>query len=345
MQDGSKVYGPGPTTEERLSGLDCGKVLESATNSSCAMANSAQQHSYVISNSLRAQIEALNPPTWNRAGYDKLVRKNDYLMREHVLPPLPTEAVTLTAEHPQRAPRFDCTEVCIALSDTLTAALALGEDTCALNFANDRTPGGGYRRGARAQEEDLCRLMPQLYRSLKDSGLYPIHADTALVTPGCEAVRHPGSYKLCDNNSSLGRCTIITAAAPCGVADPSWFGNPKASIGTPWAREMTIRIRAGLNAALHSGHSNVVLGAFGCGAFGNPPVPTAAIFREVLECSEFRGHFERVVFAIIDPGGTGNFKPFQTEILKIDCSQISIGDVSIDAPIAAPAEESNGAEC
>ena len=44
---------------------------------------------------------------------------------------------------PPHPPRFNCTEISVALADTLTAALALGDDTCALNFANDLTPGGG----------------------------------------------------------------------------------------------------------------------------------------------------------------------------------------------------------
>jgi hypothetical protein len=86
---------------------------------------------------------------------------------------------------------------------------------------------------------------------------------------------------------------------------------------------MSLRIRAALNAARHSGHANIVLGAFGCGAFGNPPVPTAAIFRDILESAEFRGCFQRIVFAIIDPQQSGNFQPFQREILQIDCNESS----------------------
>ena len=34
--------------------------------------------------------------------------------------------------------------------------------------------------------------------------------------------------------------------------------------------------------------------------------------------AEFRGAFERVVFAIIDPMGTGNLKPFKTELKSIN---------------------------
>ena len=91
--------------------------------------------------------------------------------------------------------RFVETEYCVANVDTLTAALELG-DACALNFANEGKPGGRYRSGGRAQEEDLCRLLPQLCASLEASGHYPIEPGTALISRNLDAVRVPGSYKL-----------------------------------------------------------------------------------------------------------------------------------------------------
>ena len=67
-----------------------------------------------------------------------------------------------------------------------------------------------------------------------------------------------------------------------------------------------------LHAAKASGHANLVLGAWGCGAFGNPTAAVASLFREQLMAKTFRGAFERVVFAILDPLGTGNLGPFVT---------------------------------
>jgi len=46
-------------------------------------------------------------------------------------------------------------------------------------------------------------------------------------------------------------------------------------------------------------HATLVLGAWGCGAFGNDPQRTATDFREALE-GEFDGAFSNVVFAITD---------------------------------------------
>ena len=59
--------------------------------------------------------------------------------------PLPTEAVRVSAEAADIAPRFAVTEFCVANVDTLGAALVLGDDTAVLNFANPCVPGGRYR--------------------------------------------------------------------------------------------------------------------------------------------------------------------------------------------------------
>ena len=57
------------------------------------------------------------------------------------------------------------------------------------------------------------------------------------------------------------------AAMPCGVADRRPRGGWP---GSSWEAEATIRVRAVLHAAVSAGLPNLVLGAFGCGAYGNP---------------------------------------------------------------------------
>ena len=43
----------------------------------------------------------------------------------------------------------------------------------------------------------------------------------------------------------------------------------------------------------------LILGAFGCGAFGNDPQMVAKIFKQVLDRSEFKGIFEEIYFDIM----------------------------------------------
>ena len=64
---------------------------------------------------------------------------------------------------------------------------------------------------------------------------------------------------------------------------------------------METRIRSVLAVARHHGHDAVVLGAWGCGVFGNDPRQVASWFlAALLEDPRFAGAFERVAFATLD---------------------------------------------
>jgi uncharacterized protein (TIGR02452 family) len=56
-----------------------------------------------------------------------------------------------------------------------------------------------------------------------------------------------------------------------------------------------------LATAEQHGHRVLVLGAWGCGAFGNDATLVADAFAAWLEGPRFRGCFEHVVFAVWDP--------------------------------------------
>jgi hypothetical protein len=59
-------------------------------------------------------------------------------------------------------------------------------------------------------------------------------------------------------------------------------------------------MRSKLWAAVHHGHTAIVLGAYGCGAFKNDPRTVAKLYWKLLgPGGEFEGRFQIVVFAII----------------------------------------------
>eukprot|EP00913_Durusdinium_trenchii_P023936 g22478.t1 len=58
------------------------------------------------------------------------------------------------------------------------------------------------------------------------------------------------------------------------------------------------KLRTTLRMAAEHGNNAVVLGAFGCGYFGNPPEAVATTFQELLT-SEFHGTFHLAVFALL----------------------------------------------
>lgn len=178
---------------------------------------------------------------------------------------------------------------------TLGASQRLDENglkPVALNFANGVHPGGGFLHGAKAQEEVLCRSSA-LYPTLAGDPMYEAHkrrpqpdsTDWIIYSPDVPVFRTDDGTEL----EQPWLLNFMTCAAPYAPA-----------IGQPESRNLLRRrIHRVLTVARAFGHQVLVLGAWGCGAFGNDPQSTAADFRDCLE-NKFSGSFSVVVFAITD---------------------------------------------
>ena len=183
--------------------------------------------------------------------------------------------------------------------------IAQGKRPLALNFAAPVHPGGGFLRGSRAQEETIARSSG-LYATLKDDPMYAYHAahdsltatDWAILSPDVPVFR-TDSGTLLEETWSL---SILTCAAPQAVRMP---------ICPPGLMES--RIDRVLLIAQAYGYRTLVLGAWGCGAFGNDPGVVSNLFRKAI-MEKFLGDFEGIVFAISDWSPDRRFlTPFQSE--------------------------------
>ena len=74
---------------------------------------------------------------------------------------------------------------------------------------------------------------------------------------------------------------------------------------------LTGRIRNILEVAAAQDADILVLGAFGCGAFSNPPALVADVFRGFLVSQGYGQYFRKVLFAIPDRPGNSNFEVFK----------------------------------
>src|SRR5262245_4078790 len=190
---------------------------------------------------------------------------------------------------------FPETRVQVTNETTLGASLRLverGLRPLALNFANGIHPGGGFLGGARAQEEVLCRSSA-LYQTLVGDPMYEEHrkrqlpdsTDWAIYSPDVPVFRMDDGTEL----QHPWLLSFITCAAPYAPG-----------IGQPQAGDLLQkRIHRVLAIARSYGHSALVLGAWGCGAFANDPHRTAIDFRQTLE-NDYSGVFSDIIFAITD---------------------------------------------
>lgn len=196
------------------------------------------------------------------------------------------------------------TEIIVTESTSFAAAreyLDCGR-VAVLNFANPHYPGGGVTQGAMAQEECLCRSS-NLYPCLCGDGVfgdfYSYHrtktdydfSDRLIYTPGVTVFKDDSPVPQPLNREEWFQVDVITCAAP-------YLAKRRYVNQTVLKNRFKRRIRNILEAAIENEAEVLILGAFGCGAFGNPPRVVAQAFREVLTEHRYMTAFARVVFAI-----------------------------------------------
>lgn len=172
-----------------------------------------------------------------------------------------------------------------------------GEHVAVLNFASARNPGGGYLRGAKAQEEDLCRSS-LLYRCLLEAAdYYEAHRASTDLRYSHRVIWSPQVPVIRDDRAELlaqpYTVSFLTSPAPNA-------GQLALRSGGPVDVSALLVERAGrvLAVAAQHGVRELVLGAWGCGVFRNDPVVVADAFARALD--EYGAAFDRVVFAVWD---------------------------------------------
>ena len=210
--------------------------------------------------------------------------------------------------------RFD-TAFRVSNETTFSAARRLVQHygpgrVAALNFASAKTPGGGFLSGSQAQEESLARasaLVPTLERHTayyeanrrSDSLLYTDHL---IVSPRVPVFRDDDDHLL----EEPWEVTIVTSPAPNAGAIVKNDSDVRHEIVPTFRR----RVEQVLAAAVAFDQSALVLGAWGCGVFGNDPDTVAGLFGDfLLHDGPFARAFEHVEFAVLDRHG-GVIAPF-----------------------------------
>ncbi|MFD9306378.1 TIGR02452 family protein [Streptomyces sp. NPDC060048] len=168
-----------------------------------------------------------------------------------------------------------------------------------LNFASARNPGGGYVRGAKAQEEALCRASALYETLLEAPEYYEIHRREVSTFYTDRVIHSPGVPVFRDDRGDLldspFRAGFLTSPAPNAGTIRRQEPERVPEIPAALVRRAELVLEV---AALH-GYRGLVLGAWGCGVFQNDPAQVAEAFRGLL-AGRFRGVFERVVFGILD---------------------------------------------
>ncbi|MCJ1475882.1 hypothetical protein MMC13_004546 [Lambiella insularis] len=234
----------------------------------------------------------------------------------------PAQSRCLRPLHQSRCPHFPPSPVRVLNADSLDSALAFppsandSKPVLILNMANGLHGGGGWLKGALAQEESLC------YRSSLSFTLkrrfYPLGNEEVIYSPRVVVIRESlaKGHALLDLSCPQD-LPIVSVLSVAAARDPDVMLRAGREERYKFAQDESLmgeKMRSVLRVARRAGHRRLVLGALGCGAFGNPRGEVARLWKEVLKEKEFEGWWEGVIFAVLEDGGTrdgmGNFGVF-----------------------------------
>jgi len=181
-----------------------------------------------------------------------------------------------------------------------------GEDVVLLNFASAKHPGGGFLRGSIAQEESLA-LCSGLYPCINGDPMYRYHArnrggiysDWAIYSPDVPVIRDDVTGEYLD-------LPWVVSMITCPAVNKTALRGHAATL-----LEDSMRRRISKVLTVGSQHDTIILGAWGCGIFGQDPAEVSLWFEEALD-GKFKGTFEHVAFAVLDNTPTKQYiTPFE----------------------------------
>ncbi len=183
--------------------------------------------------------------------------------------------------------------------------LALG----VLNFASAYNPGGGFETGAMAQEECLAYCSDLYKKQVEGAWEYyeinraqrnPLYTDTMFMTD--TTFFRDGSFNLVANPTL---CNVLT----CPAVNMGAIKDRSAESLNKAKAIMKNRMRKILFLFAFYECTDIVLGAYGCGVFGNDPYDVAQFWHELLVDEGMWSYFDSITFSILG-GKSDNIKAF-----------------------------------
>lgn len=221
-------------------------------------------------------------------------------------------------------------KIIVSMKRSFEAASAYrGKHISVLNFASATNPGGGVTKGASAQEECLCRIST-LYKCISASEITEAFHKKhryALKTGKMNSFYNDDCIQTCD-------VTVFKSdtAKPVLLSKEDWFDVDVISCAASnlrhmsqhdknWKKNVTDkklfdiykkRINRVLDIASCAKSDVIILGAFGCGAFANPPELVAKAMHAAID--EHKYDFETIELAIYcSSRDTLNYEVFAKE--------------------------------
>lgn len=254
-----------------------------------------------IDNSIFNSVIVTDP-----ASYIRVRSGNHYLTTVTIDPNLFNEACPMDNEK----------DVYLELADSVEAAIKLGCDmdmypesrVTLLNFASSTNPGGMFMQGSSAQEESICH-QSTLYNVLSSNTFVPLYDDNRKNRLGGiyqnRGIWTPDIVITSPDDEWVSTVNVLTLPAP----------NLNMVYRTHTDRELANeafrqRMRLLIEFANMFRQTGLILGAWGCGAFGWPANWVAQMMRDEL----LNSGSSIIKFSIIDTPTLNVFRSKFNEI-------------------------------
>lgn len=221
-------------------------------------------------------------------------------------------------------------EIVVSKRRSLEAASRyVGQKVCVHNFASAISPGGGVLRGSTAQEEAICRCST-LYFNISEPNIVDefhnnhinmimkrkmdtAYNDDCIYTPEVVVFKSDTGCPQLLPKEMWYKVDVITCAAPNLRKDVE----RRREISNTELKDLHIkRMRRILDIAKAEKNDVIILGAFGCGAFSNPPEVVAEAMQVVVK--EYKYDFKTIEFAVFcTQKDMRNYSVFKEYILEI----------------------------
>jgi uncharacterized protein (TIGR02452 family) len=177
-----------------------------------------------------------------------------------------------------------------------------GSKPLVLNLASFENPGGGVEHGAIAQEEDLYRKSN--YVLANNAKFYPLKMDEVVYSPTVQILKD-SDYKYLETPVTVSCLAVAAVKFPKLKLESD--GNMNFADEAEWIYTRQ-KIDMIFETAIYHGHKCLVLGAIGCGVYGNPPKIIAGMFKQAVK--KYRFYFEKIGFAVLSGKGNPNYDIF-----------------------------------
>lgn len=168
---------------------------------------------------------------------------------------------------------------------------------CLAVYGDEIKPGGTYLTGTKRQESEVARRtnISLVYNRIK----YPLEINGGIFGKNIIIFRDNEN-----NNYNFLEEEIICDCVIVGMPKNPCLENSK------YSSDDSMKIRgkfmAMFDECLKRNSKNLILGAFGCGKYNNPPDHIAMILKELITSYRYKNRFERIIFAIKENGNEKN---------------------------------------